>query len=356
MHKLTEEYKAALNGYENFRVKIEVLIKELLIQNNINFHKVESRVKDPLRLEEKIARKNDKYTLLNDITDLVGIRVITYFEDEVDKVAKIIQEEFTLDKENSIDKRELEADRFGYKSLHSIVFLKPERRKLTEYKRFKDYCFEVQIRSVLQHAWAEIEHDIGYKSEISIPVIVKRNFYRVAALLEMADIEFVNIKKSLAQYEATVQDDIKNHPEQVELNTTSLSSFISNDPTIEKLDKEIVNSNYLNLKDSPIDPSSLIEKLRFLRIETIGELESALKTRHKKITSFAKAWMGNAKGARVGRGISIFYLCYVLVAEKNDLEIARTYYAEVLHKGAKDSKFKNKGNSILTIYKKMNSG
>jgi len=77
--------------------------------------------------------------------------------------------------------------------LHYVASLISEREKLTEYKRFAGIKVEIQIRSTLQHAWAEIEHDIGYKGENSVPDSLKRNFSRVAALLEVADIELMQL-------------------------------------------------------------------------------------------------------------------------------------------------------------------
>jgi putative GTP pyrophosphokinase len=132
MHILTDLFKKQQKSYEDFKVKLESLITELLIHGNINYHKLECRVKEVDKLDEKIIRKNEKYQSLDDITDLIGIRIITYFEDEVDKVAELINSEFTLDKENSIDKRKSESDRFGYKSLHYVVTLSNERKILTE--------------------------------------------------------------------------------------------------------------------------------------------------------------------------------------------------------------------------------
>ena len=83
----------------------------------------------------------------------------------VDKLAKVIERNFKIDTENSIDKRVMDPERFGYSSLHYIVEYTPERLKLIEYKYFTGIKFEIQIRSILQHAWAETEHDLGYKSK-----------------------------------------------------------------------------------------------------------------------------------------------------------------------------------------------
>lgn len=352
MNDITRKFKEEFAKYEDFKEKLEVLIKELLIQNEINFHKLEARVKTPSKLEEKIIRKNDKYNSIDDITDLIGIRIITYFENEVDKVSQIILTEFEQDKENSIDKRQLENDKFGYKSLHNVVSLKKERKALTEYKRFKNIKFEVQIRSILQHAWAEIEHDIGYKGERAIPDIVKRNFYRVAALLETADIEFVNITNSLALYELTLSESIKNNPEEVELNSASLNSYLATSSIVNEIDKIIAKENNLKLNTFYHDSFNLLDKLYFLQIKTVKELDNSLILNRNVIPRFAKKWMSNL-GEFVDSGISVFYLCYVLVGQKSNVEFAIKYYHDIVMNQNANDKTTARANQILEIYQSL---
>lgn len=83
----------------------------------------------------------------------------------------------------------MEPDRFGYCSVHYVVEMSQKRLNLYEHQAYEGLKCEIQIRSVLQHAWAEIEHDLGYKSEIAIPKRIRRNFSRLAGLLEIADKE-----------------------------------------------------------------------------------------------------------------------------------------------------------------------
>ena len=348
MHRLTEKFKTDLKSFEDYRIKIEVLLRELLIQNGINFHKIESRIKEPTKLDEKIIRKNDKYNELNDITDLVGLRVITFFEDEVDNVAKIIKTEFVIDPENSIDKRKLDSDRFGYMSLHYVVSLTEERKGLTEYRRFKDIKIEIQIRSILQHAWAEIEHDIGYKGELTIPVVLKRNFYRVAALLETADIEFVKIRTEQKKYEDSVGEVIKNNPEDVEINSSSLKSYIVSSPILKEIDKQMASQVGWMLKDETTHVESLVEKFYFLKVRSIKELDTLLKLHQKIVIEFCKKWVGDRKerGA-VLRGISLFYLAYILVGKTNDAKLGELYYNKFIDK--KKTLMKS-GPAIIQIY------
>jgi len=353
MHDITEKFRNDISLYESFQIKLESLFRELLIQRNINFHKIEARVKDPKSLDNKISLKNEKYKDISDVTDLIGIRIITYFEDEVDKVAKIIEAEFVLDKENSIDKRVLETDKFGYKSLHYVLSLSTQRKALTEYKRFANIKFEVQIRSILQHAWAEIEHDIGYKGEFAIPDQLKRSFFRVAALLEVADIEFVNIKQAIAQYESTVNEVIQKHPEQVDLNISSLRSFISNNSLVKKIDEKLSKESGIRLNEQMADPSYDLDRLHFLGIRTIDDLTKALKTNEENILKFASEWLGKSThraNDSFNAGISIFYLCYILVGQKGDKEFATQYFQKYFRKDNKED-----GNKIVDIYNKIKS-
>jgi putative GTP pyrophosphokinase len=112
MNILTKKYIDERSRFEDYRKKVESLIRELLDDEKIKYHKIESRTKAPESLEKKIYSKSEKYQELGEITDIVGIRIITFFEDEVDKVASLINSEFDIDPSNSIDKRNLESDRF----------------------------------------------------------------------------------------------------------------------------------------------------------------------------------------------------------------------------------------------------
>lgn len=74
-----------------------------------------------LSLFEKLNRPGKAYQELGDVTDLVGLRIITYLPEDVDGVAQIIEDEFAIDRVNSIDKRlTSDPDRFGYASLHKV--------------------------------------------------------------------------------------------------------------------------------------------------------------------------------------------------------------------------------------------
>jgi ppGpp synthetase/RelA/SpoT-type nucleotidyltranferase len=201
MQKIIDEFDHKLSLYTAFTEKIRQLIVEILTETGQRVHSVSARVKDRGTLAEKITRSDTKYTKLTDVTDLAGIRIITFFDDDVGKIADITEKEFQIDKEKSVDKKAtLDPDRFGYISLHYIVKLPPSRTSLIEYQRFPDLFAEIQIRSILQHAWAEIEHDLGYKTKLGIPKQIQRRFSRLAGLLELADQEFMTIRDNIQSY------------------------------------------------------------------------------------------------------------------------------------------------------------
>lgn len=116
--------------------------------------------------------------------------MVTFFLQTIDEVDKLIHNEFqVLERSNKTDTLVRE-ERLGYQSVHYIISLKPNRASLPEYARYGPLKAELQLRTVLQHAWAEIEHDIQYKSLEAIPSPIRRRFMALAGLLEIADREF----------------------------------------------------------------------------------------------------------------------------------------------------------------------
>jgi ppGpp synthetase/RelA/SpoT-type nucleotidyltranferase len=199
IERILNEYDRKVELYSRFCESVEHLLKDLLHTSDIRINAVASRPKERDSFEQKI-KSNPKYVSLETVTDVAGARVITYFEDDVDRVDGIIRGEFEIDPLNSVNKRRsLQADRFGYQSLHLVASLNNQRASLRENHEFAGLKIEIQVRSVLQHAWAEIEHGLGYKGESAVPVLIKRRFNRLAGLLELADQEFVAVRAEVGQ-------------------------------------------------------------------------------------------------------------------------------------------------------------
>ncbi len=199
MSNLVAQYQEKLSSYQNITNQFQNMLSVLLQQQPLHIHSVVGRTKNKQSLVKKIHKADHKYKELENITDLCGLRIITYYEDEVDQIAAFIREHFSTDEDNSVDKREqLEADQFGYASVHVIVNLPIDAAGINP--RSGESCkVEIQIRSMLQHAWAEIEHDLEYKNPAGTSTEVRRRFSRLAALLEMADREFKDLRQTLTE-------------------------------------------------------------------------------------------------------------------------------------------------------------
>ena len=176
---------------------------------------VQARAKTLASYTEKLQRKLEKYRktdgegrLLHPITDLCGARVITHTLTQVKTVCGFIENHFDIDARNSVDvSTRLRANEFGYLSVHYIVRFRPGvfPTRSVPVNVPAGLCgldAEVQVRTFLEHAWADISHDMRYKSSFRIPDKWEREFARLAAILEDADGAFCRVESGLAEYAA----------------------------------------------------------------------------------------------------------------------------------------------------------
>lgn len=192
-----EAYQAVRQQYQDCAEAAESVLKAALEAASIRVHTLESRAKDPESLARKASLPSEqdpaqpKYTEpLRQITDLAAIRVITFLLDDVDKVNAQVEEQFNVSEKVNKSGLLVEQEKLGYHSVHYLVGFTPERLAMPEYARHRDLVIEIQVRTILQHAWAEIEHDIQYKAIETIPAVIRRRFMALAGLLEIADREF----------------------------------------------------------------------------------------------------------------------------------------------------------------------
>ena len=210
LRKAIAEYHSKRTVFRDFADAVQGILREALRADDIKAASIEARAKDEESFGSKASKPSEsdpeqpKYpNPLLDITDLAGVRVITFFPKTAEAAGELVQREFDV-VETSDKAALLDDDRLGYKSVHFLVRLARRRLSLPEYGRYKDLICELQIRTVLQHAWAEIEHDIQYKTASTIPSQVRKRFTSLAGLLEIADREFQAIQDEDAKirYEA----------------------------------------------------------------------------------------------------------------------------------------------------------
>lgn len=352
---ILKEYDEECPLYTKFTKVVENLISDLLTQNKLRVHSITSRIKDRKSLEDKLIKERAKYKSLTDVTDISGIRIITYFADEVDAVASIINREFEIDQENSVDRRALlDPDRFGYLSLHYVAKLSPTRLKLTEYSRFSDCKTEIQIRSILQHTWAEIQHDLGYKNRRAVPREIQRRFSQLAGLLELADDEFRRMRNQILDYESRVPEKIAETPAEVLIDQNSLSAYIQSSGLVKRIDREIASATKTKLeKEYYGDITDIIDRLEYAGFKTIEDIDSGLTQFEKIVVDFAKSILVGEpdEGGFISAGISIFYLCYVQVASSQSLENVQNYMMAAIPDEPKN-RIKSFSKILISLYEK----
>jgi putative GTP pyrophosphokinase len=199
-------------------VFIRSLIGSLLSSSSsITYPTMSGRVKDREESIKKFVLKYQSdceatkvpYEIASFITDLIGVRVVCLYEDEVQKIADLLTENFVVlevtDKIKALESTETE---FGYKGLHLDLKINEKRRALPEYARFALLRFEIQIRTIVQDAWSVLDHKIKYKK--SIPPVLKRRINALAAQFETVDHEFLAIKNSSLALETSAIREVSN--------------------------------------------------------------------------------------------------------------------------------------------------
>ena len=308
-------YKTKCNIYKQLELCAFDEIIAKLKENNIFYMEVAHRTKNVESLEEKIRKKSGKYKNLDDITDLCGIRIICYFSDDVDKIGKIIEENFIVDIENSIDKRKaIQETSFGYLSLHMVCSLKPSSCENNEELVGKK--FEIQIRTALQHTWAEIEHDLGYKSEFGVPKKLRREFSRIAGLLEIADGQFVSLRDNLNSYSDEIKRKIKDdEADEIEIDRISLEEYMKHNKSMDAFLNKISSETGAYIEY--INPESYIEQLSWLGVETIGDLSRMLATNEQLAAKMAIERIKMAELDIVSTNTALRYICRAELRQNN---------------------------------------
>ena len=327
------QYDQQRKKYERFAREVEHQLRCILEEEGIVCNAITSRVKERDSLTQKIDVKSDKYKSLSEVTDIAGIRIITYYDSDVERAAKIVEREFCVDKENSINKREaLGPEKFGYCSVHYVVSMNEDRLKLPENRGYAGIKCEIQIRTVLQHAWAEIEHDLGYKSEIDIPKDIRRSFSRLAGLLEVADKEFQEIRDFLETYREKVEAEISEKSDygtpDCELDAVVLEAVLKTKPNFQELNRRIGEIAGMKIrvpakqKDKQDYYGGTLQKLNCLGISTTAQLDQ-LAERGADLASYLAdkflrdRYKTEPEGTTLPNTIGVFYLCYAQLILNN---------------------------------------
>jgi len=177
------------------------LLTALLDEAGINYLTVDARTKSVASFAAKAARTVGGQPLYDDpltqITDQIGARVITYVHSDVAAVVDLFGDQLVVLDDRDMGEETASEGRWGYASRHLLVAV-PDQPPAS-YDDLVGHRASIQVRTVLQHAWAEFEHDIRYKGTVPAEHApdLDRRFTLAAGLLQLADQEFSAIRARL---------------------------------------------------------------------------------------------------------------------------------------------------------------
>ncbi len=324
--EILRDYQAHRDQLAIAGLRAESELRSRLEQAGLEVHFVASRLKAEESLRRKIARPDKTYRRLWDVTDVVGVRVSTYFEDAIEDVARLVEERFTVDYRHSTDKlRFTDHGRFGYRSMHYVCAFPAADAP------HPDARFEIQIRTALQHAWAEVEHDLGYKANDAVPELIRRRFSRIASLLEIADQEFVSIRRDLRRYREAVREEVSMGGRGLPIDAVSLETA-ARAPRIETLDLELATMLGKPLADEVFYPGYLARMLRLAGLETTEDLRVAIDEHGPAMREIVGPYFDFARTAlaleptnldAIQRGYALFFVAHRAIVRGPELGLSK---------------------------------
>ena len=307
---LMEQYRERTAVYERLSQLADETLRQALDAQNVKVTALDHRIKTESSLAGKLELKGAKYHTLNDVTDIVGLRVVTFYSADVDKVAAIVNEVFAVDRGNSVDKRKLHRlDSFGYNSLHYICRLPKTIVDDPEMPLLNELSFEIQMRTALQHVWSTLDHDTRYKSDVKIPEEYKRQFNRLAGMLELIDEEFNRLRNVLVDHRRRMLAlEASGHLDEVDLNADTFRRYLETKP-FARLNQRIASINQAELYAVPMMP--FLRVLKKMGFETLGDINRLVDDYSDDAYRLAISQFGNTDIDIFSENIGIQNLCYV---------------------------------------------
>lgn len=250
---LEVSYSTSLPALNALRREAEFTLSESLSKSNIKIHQIAGRVKSLPSIMQKANDKQIKYPL-NEVNDLVGIRVICLFRGDIPIIDGVINSIFNVISVD--DKINADTETFGYMSNHYICVMRSDYAG-PRYDQIKDKKFEIQVRTLGMHAWAAISHYLSYKGDWDIPNDMKKSLNALSGLFYIADNEF---QKAYSAREESLSSAVgrmeKSYDEP--LNLDSMIAYLakkypdrrhSPSDTVSELVKELHEAGYSNIDE-----------------------------------------------------------------------------------------------------------
>ena len=315
--ELLEQYRERFTIYKRIEELASESLNKALDEQGIYITSFEHRIKAEKSLARKLELKGSKYASLEDITDILGVRIITFYTDDVDKVAAIVKGIFNVDWNESIDKRKAhQLTSFGYNSLHYICSLPKNVVDDPQMPELNKYRFEIQMRTALQHVWSTVEHDIGYKGEVKLPPEYRRQFSRLSGMLELIDDEFSRLRITMTDYRRQIQGLVESGKlDEVPLDTENFRKYLETSP-FSKLNKRIAAVNQAEIMPTTLLP--YVPVLRDFGLNTLGDVDRFIVDNSEYAYQMAISALALTDLDIMAESVALQNLCIVHILKNGD--------------------------------------
>jgi putative GTP pyrophosphokinase len=223
-------YNRLLPDYERLCDEVVFSLTDALKEANVRTHAIPARVKTAQSLATKALDKGwiEPFDVA---TDIVGARVVVLFKSDIEPARKVIHNLFNVVKEENVGTAE--PARFGYSGVHFDAFI-PESDSGRRYRGLHELKFEIQLRTIVEDAWAAVSHVLGYKGTTSIPEHLQRDFHALSGLFYVADQHFEMFYKQAAEASHQAEKQIVRRASTVRrlqplsLNADTLAALVNN--------------------------------------------------------------------------------------------------------------------------------
>lgn len=225
---LRVEYDRRRPEFERAARNIREAIELLLGQESISALAVTSRVKNFTSFVGKVDRKGYTHPFEQN-TDFVGLRLILYLPSDIPVVLALLKKEFDVLEDEDTSSR-LADNEFGYRSHHVMLRVREEWTSTPSFRGLREISAEVQVRTLMMHAWADMAHSLHYKSTDQIPVALRRRLFLLSAKIEEVDQQFEDLVGDVAHYRRTVAEEASRRGEfdaKLELNLDTFKELIA---------------------------------------------------------------------------------------------------------------------------------
>jgi len=278
--------------YQQLCNEVEYIMRKHIAQKGIEIAYTTLRAKTLNSFLDKLSRKSYENPF-EEVTDLAGVRVVCLYRSDLAQLEEIVSNEFRV--VEKFDKlRNMSPNEFGYGAIHYVVQL-GKRARGARYDDLKDLLCEIQLRTVLQDAWAIIDHHLVYKQESDVPSVLLRKLNGLSGLFETADDSFDSIRNERERYLQEIKESIDSDDTFLknELNKDTYLSFLEwKFPDLPPYSEDVPNQ-----LDFALGSFRLIEGVQ---IKTLGDLNSEYEKVRNRSDGLFKLLSADSSNARNG--------------------------------------------------------